>query len=54
MKLTIPSTTIKAKFLKTLPINTIYQDSRNEYAYQVVGKECGGSLTKMAVPYIGQ
>jgi len=33
MKLTIPSTTVKCRFLKTLPVGTIYKDPRNGHSY---------------------
>lgn len=54
MSLTIPSSTVKSKFLKSLPIGTIFKDPRNEYSYQVIEKKVNSTLSKSAIPYIGQ
>jgi hypothetical protein len=48
--LNLPSTTVKSKYLKCLPIKTTYQDPINGYFYQVVEKEFNSSLIKAAVP----
>jgi hypothetical protein len=48
--LNLPSTTVKSKYLKCLPIQTTYQDPINGYFYQVVEKEFNSSLIKAALP----
>jgi hypothetical protein len=53
MKLTIPSTTVKSHFLRTLAINTIYKDPRNSQLYQIQEKKLGNSYVKSAIPYFG-
>ena len=50
MKLTIPSTTVKSRFLKTLPVGIIYKDPRNDIIEEKKINEC---LSKTGVPYIG-
>jgi hypothetical protein len=52
MKLTIPSTTIKSRFLKTLPVGTIYKDPRNGDSYIIEEKKINECLSKTGVPYI--
>jgi maltooligosyltrehalose synthase len=54
MKLTVPSTAIKSHFLKSLPLNTVYKDPRNEHIYEIQEKKFGSSFSKIAVPYFGQ
>ena len=54
MKVTIPSTTVKSGFLKTIPIGTIYIDPRNDYKYQVQERRINTSMTKAGVAYFGQ
>ena len=53
MKLTIPSTTVKSRFLKTLPVGTIYKDPRNGHSYIIEEKKINECLSKTGVPYIG-
>ena len=53
MKLTIPSTTVKSRFLKTLPVGTIYKDPRNGHPYIIEEKKINECLSKTGVPYIG-
>lgn len=53
MKLTIPSTTVKSRFLKTLPVGTIYRDPRNGHAYIIEEKKINECLSKAGMPYIG-
>ena len=53
MKLTIPSTTVKAHFLRTMAINTIYKDPRNSQLYQIQEKKFGNSYVKSSIPYFG-
>jgi hypothetical protein len=50
MKLTIP---IKSRFLKTLPVGTIYKDPRNGHSYIIEEKKINECLSKIVVPYIG-
>ena len=52
-RVVIPSTSVKSKFLKTLPINTIYKDSENCHKYIIQEKQSNVSLIKAAVPYFG-
>ena len=53
MTVTIPSTTVRNRFLKTLPIGTIYKDPRNEYHYEVQERKSNTTLSKVGVPYFG-
>jgi hypothetical protein len=53
MKLTIPSTTVKSRFLKTLPVGTIHKDTRNGHSYIIEEKKIHECLSKTGVPYIG-
>jgi hypothetical protein len=46
MKLTIPSTTVKSRFLKTLPVGTIYKDPRNGHSYIIEEKKINECLSK--------
>jgi hypothetical protein len=50
----IPSTTVKSKYLKSLPISTVFRDPRNNYSYQVVERDNHSTLSKAAVSYLGQ
>jgi len=50
----IPSTTVKAKFLKSLCIGTIYKDPNNGCKYIVQEKRINDTLKKTAVPYFGK
>jgi hypothetical protein len=54
LKLTIPSTTVKSRFLKTLPVGTIYKDPRNGHSYIIEEKKINECLSKTGVPYIGR
>ncbi|KAI9326615.1 hypothetical protein BDR26DRAFT_1013203 [Obelidium mucronatum] len=53
MTVTIPSTTVRNRFLKTLPIGTIYKDPRNEHHYEVQERRINTTLSKVGVPYFG-
>lgn len=53
MKLTVPSTTVKCRFLKTLAIGTIYKDPRNNYVYEIQERKVGSRYSKTAVPHFG-
>ncbi|TPX63881.1 hypothetical protein CcCBS67573_g08562 [Chytriomyces confervae] len=53
MTVTIPSTTVRNRFLKTLPIGTIYKDPRNEHHYEVQERKINTTLSKVGVPYFG-
>ena len=52
MSLHIPSSNVKSKYLKSLPIGTIFKDPRNNYNYEIVEKKINQTLTKAALPYI--
>jgi hypothetical protein len=54
MKITIPSTTVKCRFLKTLPLGTIFKDPRNNHVYEVQEKKIGNCYSKIAVPHFGE
>ncbi|KAJ3221295.1 hypothetical protein HDU81_010740 [Chytriomyces hyalinus] len=53
MTVTIPSTTVRNRFLKTLPIGSIYKDPRNEHHYEVQERKINTTLSKVGVPYFG-
>ena len=53
MSLHIPSSNVKSKFLKTLPVGTVFQDPRGKYSHEVVEKRVNSTFTKAAVPYRG-
>ena len=42
--LNLPSTTVRSKYLRTLPINTVYLDPKNGHKYQVVERRVGSVL----------
>ena len=50
----IPSTTVKSRFLKTLPVGTIYKDPRNNHIYIIEEKKINTGeflrLTSIALP----
>jgi len=50
MKVVIPSTTVRAKFLRRLPIGTVYSDPNNDYKYKVIEKQVGAGWSKVGVP----
>ena len=41
----IPSTTVKSRFLKTLPVGTIYKDPRNNHIYIIEEKKINECLS---------
>jgi hypothetical protein len=51
MTLAVPSTTVKAHFLQTLPLQTVYKDPRNNHVYEVQEKQVDKAYSKIAVPY---
>ena len=53
MTLTVPSTTVKAHYLRTLPLKTVYRDPRNKHVYEVQEKRVGKAYSKTGVPYFG-
>lgn len=53
MTLTVPSTSVKAHFLRTLPIMTVFRDPRNNHLYEVKEKRVGKAYSKTGVPYFG-
>ena len=40
----IPSTTVKSKYLKSVPFSTGFQD--NDYSYQVIERDINSALSK--------
>jgi len=53
MKCVIPSTSVRTKFLKSLPVGTIYKDPRNNHSYEVQEYKVNSTLTKIGYPYFG-
>ena len=53
MTLTIPSTIVRNRFLKTLPVGTIYRDPRNNHSYEIQERKINTTLSKVGVPYFG-
>ena len=48
----LPSTTVHSKYLRTLPINTVYVDPKNGHKYQVVERRVGNVMLKAALNYL--
>ena len=48
----LPSTTVRSKYLRTLPINTVYVDPKNGHKYQVVERRVGNVMLKAALNYL--
>jgi hypothetical protein len=53
MTLNIPSTSLRSKYLKTLPVGTVYKDPKSGYNYKVTEKKLNNTLIKVAVAYLG-
>ena len=53
MTITIPSTTVKSRFLKTLHVGMVFQDPRNKYSYIIKEKKVNDTLTKIGKAYFG-
>jgi hypothetical protein len=52
MTLNIPSTSVRSKYLKRLPVGCIFVDPKSGYNYQVVEKQLNETLVKIAEPYL--
>ena len=50
--LNLPSTTVRSKYLKTLPIDAVFLDPRNGHKYQIVEKKLKNSFIKSANHYL--
>ena len=50
--LNLPSTTVRSKYLRALPINTVYLDPKNGHKYQVIERRVGSVLLKAALNYL--
>ena len=50
--LNLPSTTVRSKYLKSLPINTVFIDPKNGHKYQVVERKLNNTLVKTANHYL--
>ena len=48
----LPSTTVRSKYLRTLPINTVYVDPKKGHKYQVVERRVGNVMLKAALNYL--
>ena len=48
----LPSTTVRSKYLRTLPINTVYLDPKNGHKYQVVERRVGNVMLKASINYL--
>ncbi|KAI8621797.1 hypothetical protein BC830DRAFT_1057802 [Chytriomyces sp. MP71] len=53
MKYTVPSTPVRNRFLKTLPIGTVYVDPHNSHKYEIQERKINMTLSKVGVPYFG-
>ena len=53
MAITIPSTTVKSRFLKTLAVGTVYRDPRNSNVYIIQEKKINDCLSKVGCSYFG-
>ena len=53
MAITIPSTTVKSRFLKTLAVGTVYRDPRNGNVYIIQEKKVNDCLSKVGGAYFG-
>ncbi|KAJ3111277.1 hypothetical protein HK100_002743 [Physocladia obscura] len=47
------STDVRSKYLKSLPMGTVYKDPRNNHIYKVDEKKINSTLSKVGVPYFG-
>ena len=52
MTLNIPSTCLRSKYLKKLPIGTCFTDPKSGYNYEIVEKKLNDTLVKVAIPYL--
>jgi hypothetical protein len=52
MTLNIPSTSVRSKYLKRLPVGCIFVDPKSGYNYEVVEKQLNETLVKVAMPYL--
>ena len=52
MTLNIPSTSVRSKYLKRLPVVTVYKDPKSKFNYEDIEKQMNNSLVKVAVPYL--
>ena len=52
MTLNIPSTSVRSKYLKRLPVVTVYKDPKSKFNYEEIEKQMNNSLVKVAVPYL--
>ena len=52
MAISIPATTIRFKYLKSIPVMSVYQDP-NGHKYQIQEKKINQTLTKVGTPYFG-
>ena len=48
----LPSTTVRSKYLRTLPINRVYVDTKNGHKYQVVERRVGNVMLKASINYL--
>jgi hypothetical protein len=53
MTLSIPATSLRSKYIKTLPVGCCYKDPKSGYNYQVIEKKLNNTLVKVAVACIG-
>ena len=53
MTLNIPSTSVRSKYLKTLPVGTVYKDPKAGYNYEFTEKKLNNTLIRAAVAYLG-
>ena len=51
--LRLPSSCLRAKYIKTLPLNFIFEDPKSGLKYQVVEKKVNNNYVKVACHYFG-
>ena len=53
MQLVIPSSTLRSKYIRTIPIGSVIKDPLNGHSYIVEEKKLNNALSKVASPYFG-
>ncbi|KAI8836002.1 hypothetical protein BJ741DRAFT_564379 [Chytriomyces cf. hyalinus JEL632] len=53
MKCVVPSTSVRSKYLKSLPIGTVHRDPRNNHIYEIQERKINSTLSKVGIPYFG-
>ena len=53
MQLVIPSSTLRSKYITTIPIGSVIKDPLNGHSHIVEEKKLNNALSKVASPYFG-